>query len=161
MTTWSRWMTFRAVLLLSGLSLVGYVAYRYTLFQPPSAGSLYGTIFPLSLLLAGAGIVLAVRPDTLDQLRGPRGFAVRGGLTAFGAVWMATGAMCVASFARAIPEAPLGGTIDMVHMLSDHVVLPLGIAALAWAPARVARWLGARPAELAGGVEPTLIPGHG
>lgn len=43
------WNLFRALLFLSGLVLVGYVAYRFSLFNPPSHGSLYGRIFPLAL----------------------------------------------------------------------------------------------------------------
>lgn len=64
--------------------------------------------------------------------------------------------MCAAAFTTAIATAPLGGTFDMVHMLSDHVFLPVAVVALAWAPARVARWLGADGEEREKASEPAL-----
>lgn len=137
------WVGMRVLLFLAGLSLVGYVAYRYTLFSPPDHGSLYGKIFPLSLVLAALGMALAVRPLLLARVQGPAGLPLRTALTGLGAVWMGTGLTCVQSLATGILAAPLGGTIDMTHMLAQHVFLPLGVAALAWAPERVARWLGA------------------
>lgn len=148
--TW--WMTFRVIFFLAGISLVGYVAYRYTLFSPPDHGSLYGKVFPLALPFALLAMLLAVRPRLFEGLSGQAGLATRSVTTVFAGVWMATGLMCAASFSNAIVAAPLGGTFDMVHMLSDHVFLPVAIVALAWAPARVARWMGAvdeRPARIA------------
>jgi hypothetical protein len=156
MITGRRWALFRALLFLSGLTLVGYVAYRYTLAQPPDHGSLYGKIFPLSLLLALTGISLAASPHLLTRLRGRPGMACRGALTAFGGAWMATGVACTRSLAAGVPEAPLGGTIDLLHMASGHVYLPVGVVALAWGSARVARWLGAEEAPPAGVGEPAL-----
>jgi hypothetical protein len=67
------WMVFRGFLFLSGLALMGYVAYRYTLFNPPDHGSLYGKIFPLSLLLAALGMALALWPFLLDRVQGQIG----------------------------------------------------------------------------------------
>jgi hypothetical protein len=141
------WTIFRGLLFLAGFSLVGYVAYRYTLFSPPDHGSLYGKIFPLSLVLAVVGMMLAVRPHLLNRVRGHAGLPLRSALTVFGGVWMATGLMCAQSLAAGMAEAPLGGTVDMIHMLSQHVFLPIAVVALAWAPARVARWLGAQAVE--------------
>lgn len=143
MTTVRRWVLFRALLLLSGLTLVGYVAYRYTLFQPPDHGSLYGRIFPLSLTFALLGIALAIAPHLLSRLRGHPGMACRGAVTAFGGAWMATGLMCTRALAAGVAEAPLRGTLDLVHMLSGHVYLPVAVVALAWCSRRVARWMGA------------------
>lgn len=139
----SRWNVFRALLLLSASGLMAYVAYRYTLFSPPDHGTLYGKIFPLALVLALLGITLAARPHLCEGMRGQRRKAACSAVTVFGGVWMATGVMCVRSLAAGMVAAPLGGAFDMLHMLSDHVFLPLAVCALAWAPARVARWLGA------------------
>jgi hypothetical protein len=136
-----RWPTFRALLFLSGLTLVGYVVYRFALPQPPDYGSLYGRIFLLSLLLAVAGMVLGVSPRSLHDARGWPGSGIRVALSGFGAVWMATGLACTPSLVAGVSESPLRGTFDLIHMLSGHVYLPLAVAALAWAPARVARWL--------------------
>ncbi len=142
-----RWETFRAVLFLAGLALVGYVAYRYTLFNPPDHGSLYGKIFPLALPFAALAMALALRPGLIARVPGQGGLALRAAVTAFGGVWMATGMMCVAAFTGAIAEVPLGGTFDLMHMLNDHLFLPITVVALAWAPERVARWMGAEQAE--------------
>lgn len=138
-----RWTGFRALLFLAAISMLGYIAYRYTLFQPPDHGSLYGVIFPLSALLAVVGAVLAAEPFLLAGVRGRPGAALRGGLVGYGALWMATGVVCTRSLAAGIAAAPLGGSVDMLHMVAQHVFLPIAVAALAWAPARVGRWLGA------------------
>lgn len=155
MTTGRRWALLRALLFLAGLTLVGYVTYRYSLAQPPDHGSTYGKIFPLSLLLALAAISLAVSPHLLERVPGHPGMACRGALTAFSGTWMATGLACTRSLAAGVTEAPLAGTLDLVHMVSGHVFLPTAVVALAWSATRVARWLGAEEAPPARG-EPEL-----
>jgi hypothetical protein len=151
-----RWTLFRSLLLASGLGLLAYIAYRYSLFNPPDHGSLYGKIFPLSGVLAGLGITLAVRPRLFGRLRGQPKMAGCSALTAFGGAWMATGMMCVRSTAAAVVAAPLGGTFDMVHLMSDHLFLPVAVVALAWAPGWVAGRLGAQEEEPEMIAEPTL-----
>jgi hypothetical protein len=80
-----RWMVFRSLLLASGLGLLAYVAYRYTLFAPPDHGTLYGKIFPLSVVLAALGIALAVHPRLFGALRGQPRMATCSAVTALGA----------------------------------------------------------------------------
>lgn len=92
-------------------------------------------------------MVLAARPLFFARLRGPAALAVRAVTTGFAGVWMATGAMCTASTMKSIANAPLGGTIDVLHVFSDHVWLPLAVTALVWVPVRVAARLGAREGE--------------
>lgn len=142
MSSGRNWIIFRAALFLAGLAQVGYVIYRYTLFNPPDLATLYGKIFPLSLLLAGAAMMLALRPYLFEDVQGHAGSAARGALTSLGLLWMATGVMCAGMLAAGIAAAPLGGTFDMLHMVTDHVFLPFAVGALLWAPASVARWLG-------------------
>ncbi|GAC1659348.1 MAG: hypothetical protein NVS4B3_27560 [Gemmatimonadaceae bacterium] len=142
MTNGTRWLTFRVALFLSGINLVGYIVYRHTLVHPPSHGSVYGIIFYVSVLLSVAGVVLSVEPFLLAGEGRTRG-ALRGALTGFGLVWMSTGLLCARSLVDGVGKRPLGGAIDLLHMVSDHMLLPIGIAALAWVPARVAAWLGA------------------
>ncbi|GAC1654451.1 MAG: hypothetical protein NVS4B3_18460 [Gemmatimonadaceae bacterium] len=142
MTNGIRWLAFRAALFLSGINLVGYIIYRHTLVHPPNHGSVYGIIFYLSVVLSIAGVVLSVEPFLLAAEGRWRG-ALRGALTGFGAVWMTTGVLCARSLVEGVGKRPLGGAIDLLHMVSDHMLLPIGIAALAWAPTRVAAWLGA------------------
>ena len=140
-----RWVVFRGVLFLAGLALVGYVAYRYTLFNAPDHGSLYGKLFPLALPFAALAMALAVRPRLIARVPGQGGLALRGAVTTFGGAWMAMGLMCAAGFAKAVAEAPLSGTFDLMHMLSDHVFLPVAVVALAWAPDALPGWI--RPGQ--------------
>lgn len=144
------WAILRGLMGTSAIALIGYVAYRYSIYNPPRHGSLYATIFPLALPFALLALALAVRPRLLAGLAGGAGVAARAGATAFGGLWMATGAMCVAGFSKAVVEAPVEGTVNMVHLVSDHIFLPVAVVALAWVPDLVARWLGAESAESAG-----------
>lgn len=145
------WSVFRVALALSGLWLVGYVAYRYTLFNPPDHGTVYAYVLDASLVLAVVGMALAASPYLLHRAEGRSGLALRGALTLYGGIWMATGVGCVVSLTKGIAAAPLGGTVDMIHMLSDHIFLPLSVGILAWAPGWLARTLGA-PEEEGDGV---------
>lgn len=138
----SAWTAFRVALFVSGLWLLGYVVYRYTLFNPPEHGTVYGTIFPAALILALTGLVLAARPGLLGRRSGPGAGALKAGLSGFGILWMATGLHCTLSLLDGMAAAPLGGTIDMVHMVSDHVFLPVSVGVLAWAPGWLAGKLG-------------------
>jgi hypothetical protein len=135
-------MILRGGLFLASLGLFAYIVYRYTLYLPPDHGTVYGKIFPLSALLAASGIALAVQPFVFRDLRGVAGAGIRFGLTGLSGFWMATGLLCTRTLARGVVAAPLGGAFDLLHMVSDHVVLPLGIVALVWVPARLARRLG-------------------
>lgn len=133
------WSILRGLLLFSGISLVGYIGYRYTMATAPDHGTVYGKIFPLSALLAGFAILLAVEPGAMRGIDGTRGKVLRAGLTLLGGVWMATGVMCVQSLASGMLAAPFSGTLDMLHMVSDHIVLPIGLAIVAWTPASAHR----------------------
>lgn len=147
MTRWNRWMLLRGVLLLASLGLFAYIVFRYTLYLPPEHGSVYGKIFPLSALLAASGVALAVQPFLFRDLPGPGGTILRVGLTGVSGFWMATGLLCAHSLARGAMTAPLGGTFDLLHMVSDHVILPLGIMALVWVPSTIAHRLGGERPE--------------
>lgn len=140
------WMILRGLMGASAIALMGYVAYRYSIYNPPRHGSLYGTIFPFALPFALLALALAWRPRLLARLPGAAGAASRSGATLFSGLWMATGAMCVAGFSKAVVDAPVAGTLDMLHIFSDHIFLPVAVIALAWAPDRIARALGARDA---------------
>lgn len=136
------WILLRAVLFFSGLSLIGYVGYRYLVAGAPEAGTVYGVIFPASLLLAAVAILLAFRPALFRGADGATGFGLRGGLGLFGAVWMGTGLMCVQSLAAGVAASPLFGSLDFLHMVSHHVVIPAGVGLLVAIPGRVAAWAG-------------------
>ena len=128
----------RAILFLSAATLALYLPFKYAT-QLHAVTGLYAILFPLSGLLAIGGMVLAVKPEaacdcsTMTRIGG-------GGLAV---LWMATGLMCTASLTETVREMPLGGTIAMVHMLAQHVVLSMAILAFAIAPQRTARMFGA------------------
>ena len=128
----------RALLFLSAASLALYIPFKYAT-QLHAITGLYAFLFPLSGLLAAAGIVLAVKPEAACDCSTMT--RIGGGGLAMG--WMATGLMCTASLTEMVKEMPLGGSIAMVHMLAQHVVLSMAILAFAIAPARTARMSGA------------------
>lgn len=143
------WMLARTILFLSGVSLAGYVVYRYTLSgNPPEAGTVYGTIFPASLVLAGLAVVLAFKPYLFRGADGLTGYGLRGGLLGFGAVWMGTGLLCVQSLTAGMIEAPFFGSLEFMHMLSHHVVIPAGMGFLIGIPGQVMGWIEAPAAEV-------------
>lgn len=132
-------LVLRAILFLSAATLALYIPFKY-LTQLHAVTGFYAILFPLSGLLAAAGIVLAVKPEAAcDYSTMAR---IGGGGLAIG--WMATGLMCTASLTEMVQEMPLGGSVAMVHMLAQHVVLSMAIFSFAIAPARIARAFGAR-----------------
>lgn len=137
------WLLARGILLVSGISLAGYIVYRYTVAgNPPQVGTLYGTIFPASILLAILAVTLAVKPYLFRDADGMTGYGVRGGLLLFGAGWMGTGLLCVQSLTAGMIDAPVLGTLDFMHMLSHHVVIPAGMGFLVGIPTHVMDWVG-------------------
>lgn len=144
-TAWG-WLALRVALFIAAASLLVYIPYRYLAASHPAPGTVYGTIFPASALLALAGLVLAVRPDACACSK--RRTMVAGGLTAFGVTWMATGLQCLGSLAQTTLQTPLQGVLATFHMTAQHVFLSIGVVALAWAPERVARWCGASKLDI-------------
>lgn len=137
------WILARAVLFFSGVSLIGYVVFRYAFSgSPPEAGTVYGVVFPASTLLAVLALVLAFRPDLFRHARSAGGLGIRGGVVLFGAVWMGTGLLCVQSLTQGVLASPFVGSLNFLHMVSDHVILPAGVGLLAAAPGAVLSWAG-------------------
>jgi len=128
----------RAILFLSAATLALYIPFKYAT-QLHAVTGLYAILFPLSGLLAMSGMVLAVKPEAACDCSamtriGGGGLAVS---------WMATGLMCTASLTEMVSEVPLGGTVAMVHMLAQHVVLSMAILGFAIAPRQTAHMFGA------------------
>jgi len=135
------WVLARAILGFSGVSLALYVAYRYTVAgNPPEVGTAYSVIFPSSLLLAVLAVLLAFKPFLFRGVDGASGYGLRGGLLLMGAVWMGTGLLCVRSLTQGVIASPLVGTLEFMHMLSHHVVIPMGMGFLLGIPERVVEW---------------------
>lgn len=131
---------FRLALFLSALSLAAYIPYKYTT-QLHAITGIYAFLFPISGLLALAGITLAVKPATACDCAMP----MRTGIGALSVLWMATGVLCVKSLAVGVMNDPVQGSIAMVHMLAQHVFLSLSLLTFAFFPEQMARLLG-RPA---------------
>ena len=128
---------FRGAVFLAAVSLAAYIPYKYAT-QLHATSGLYAFAFPLSGLLALAGIVVAVRPQTACDCGAP----MRAGVGVVSLLWMATGMMCVASLASGVMHDPLLGSIASFHMVAQHVFLSLSLLAFAIWPAQMVRWLG-------------------
>ncbi len=137
MTRSKSWKVFRAVILVAAVSLGGYIAFK-TATRPHAFTGLYAVLFPLSIIVTVAGVALAIDPAL--GFRAPLWTRAAVGVAAAG--WLANGVLCVPSLTQATLSAPLAGLFATGHMLLQHVVLTIGVAALALAPRAVYRWFG-------------------
>ncbi len=131
-------LVLRAILFLSAATLALYIPFKYAT-QLHAVTGLYAILFPLSGLLAVGGMLLAVKPQAACDCSA----MTRIGGGALAALWMATGLMCTASLTEMFREIPIGGTVAMIHMLAQHVVLSMAILTFAIAPQQTARMFGA------------------
>ncbi len=113
----------------AAVSLAFYIPYKYAT-QLHAIDGMYAVMFPLSSILAIAGIVLGLRPGLTLHLSLP----VRVGAGVIAAGWLATGMLCVPSLTEMTLETPAAGLFAFFHMLVQHVVLSFGVAALVLAP---------------------------
>lgn len=130
-------LIFRAALFLAAASLAVYIPYKYATTLHAYEGP-YAFLFPLSGLLAIAGMWLAVKPQTACDCSVP----MRGAIGALSLLWMATGVQCVKMLAVGVMNDPLHGSIAAFHMVAQHVFLSLSLLTFAFFPQRTARWLG-------------------
>ena len=128
---------FRGALFATAASLAAYIVFKYAT-QLHAITGLYAFLFPLSSVLAVAGIVLAVRPRTGCDCSTP----MRAGAGALAVLWLATGVICVPSLIEMAADAPVNGTFAMFHMVAQHVFLSLSVLAFAFAPRAMLRLLG-------------------
>lgn len=131
---------FRAALFLAGASLAAYIPYKYATQLHATTGP-YAFLFPLSGLLAIAGMWLAVKPQSTCDCSVP----MRGGIGALSLLWMATGVQCARMLAVGVMDDPLLGSIAAFHMIAQHVFLSLSLLTFVFFPLRMARWLGVQP----------------
>ncbi len=128
---------FRIVLFASAASLAAYIPYKYAT-QLHAISGIYAFLFPLSSILAIAGIALAMRP----QLSCDCNAGIRSGVGALSIMWMATGFLCVSGMTSALLSNTVDGTIAFIHMGAQHIVLSLSLLAFAFMPARMMSMLG-------------------
>lgn len=124
---------FRGALFAAAVSLAFYIPYKYGTQLHANEG-LYAFLFPLSALLAAAGIVFAVKPGKSCDC----GVPMRTGLGALSILWLATGLACVGSLTTSIIADPLRGGFATFHMFVQHVFLSLAVLAFVVAPQRMA-----------------------
>lgn len=130
-------MVFRILLFAAAVSLAAYIPYKYAT-QLHAIHGLYALLFPLSGVLAAAGIVLALRPRAVCECS----TGVRVGAAALAGLWMVTGVLGVPSLMESVARSPAGGLFATFHMLAQHVFLSLTIIAFAFAPQAMVRKLG-------------------
>ncbi len=135
--TWSATLALRVALFAVAASLALYIPYKYATHLHAIEG-LYALLFPLSGVLALAGIVLAVKPQTGCGCSEP----MRAGVGVVAGLWMGTGLLCVPTLAATVQASPLGGMLATFHMLAQHVFLSSVLLAFAIAPSWTARTLG-------------------
>lgn len=130
---------FRTALFAAAASLAAYIPYKYAT-QLHAISGFYAFLFPLSSLLAVAGLIFAVKPTKACDC----GVTMRSGIAALSVLWLATGLMCVGTLTDAVVKDPLHGSIATFHMVAQHVFLSASLIAFAWMPTRMARALAAR-----------------
>ena len=131
-----RWTLFRIGLFAAAASLAGYIPYKY-MTQLHTAQGLYGFMFPLSAVLAAAGIWLALRPRKACDCS----VGVRAGVGLLAGLWLVTGVICVPALAEAVAKNPAGGLFATFQMFAQHILLSLAILAFAIAPRTMAEKL--------------------
>ncbi len=130
-------LSLRAVLFASAATLALYIPYKYAT-QLHAITGLYAFLFPLSGLLAAAGLILSVKPAKGCDCS----LMTRSGLGVLSGLWLATGLMCVGSLNQTLMADPVHGSIATIHMLLQHVLLSLTLIAFAVAPQRMAALFG-------------------
>lgn len=131
---------FRVLLFAAAASLAAYIPFKYAT-QLHALQGIYAFLFPLSGVLAAAGILLALKPQVACQCATP----VRAGVAALAGLWLVTGLLCVPSLMASIDKSPAGGLFATFHMLAQHIFLSASVLAFAFAPHRVLDALGAAP----------------
>lgn len=139
------WWVFRIALFAAAASLAAYILYKYAT-QLHALEGFYAFLFPLSGVLALAGIIVAIRPRSACDC----GVGIRAGVGALALLWMGTGLLCVPSLMEYIARSPLGGLFAFFHMTVQHVFLSLSLLAFAFFPKEVLAKFGVMeaPSEL-------------
>lgn len=131
------WTIARVAVLAAAASLACYIPYKYAT-HPPSMSGAYGFLFPLSTLIALAGIVLALRPGLAFRMP----IASRVALAGLGAAWATTGLLCLSSLAATTAKMPLPGLFATFHMLVQHVFLTFAVGGFVLVPRAIYRLFG-------------------
>ena len=137
-------MIFRVALFAAAASLAFYIPFKYATQMHVMQG-LYAFLFPLSGILALAGMALAIRPRlgcSCGDMDAQIGVPLRAGVGAIAVLWMVNGMLCVPTLAAMIQHSVWGGAFAAVHLTAQHIFLSSAILAFAFAPYWMARKLG-------------------
>ena len=130
-------MIFRIALFAAAASLAAYIPFKY-MTQLNTIEGFYAFLFPLSGILALAGMGLAIRPRSGCDC----GFGLRSGLGSIALLWLATGVLCVPTLAALVSVSVWGAAIAAFHMVAQHIFLSGALLAFAFAPNWIAHKLG-------------------
>ncbi len=123
------WLVYRFLLLAAAVSLAMYIPYKYAT-QLHAIDGLYFYLFPLSPIVAMAGIVLAYRPQFAFSMP----LWIRSAVSLISVGWIATGVLCIPSLSQTVIAEPLRGFFATFHMTAQHIFLSLGVAFFMMAP---------------------------
>lgn len=145
------WRIFRFLVLAAAASLAVYIPFKYAT-QLHAIEGIYAFLFPLSSLVALAGIGLAWKPET--AFRAP--LWIRAAVSVVAVGWIATGVLCIPSLTRTTMAAPLAGFIATFHMTAQHVFLSLSVTFMLLVPHTVYGWFRQPTPEVDGSREKTV-----
>ncbi len=131
------WNLFRFLLFAAAASLAAYIPFKYAT-QLHAIEGIYFYLFPLSSVVALAGILLAWKP--VDAFRLPLWLKAATSAIAIG--WIATGVVCIPSLAKTTMSAPALGLFATFHMVAQHVFLSLSVTFLLLVPHSFYAWFG-------------------
>jgi len=130
--TTTAWWIFRIALFSAAASLAAYIPFKYAT-QLHAVDGFYAFLFPLSGILALAGITVALRPRSTCDC----GAGIRAGVGSISILWLGTGMICTPSLAEHIASSPISGLFATFQMLAQHVFLSLSLIAFAFFPREV------------------------
>lgn len=129
------WISFRFLLFAAAASLAAYIPFKYAT-QLHAIEGIYAFLFPLSSVVALAGLLLAFKPELGFNLP----LWLRTATSAIAVGWIATGVICVPSLARTTLTAPFQGIFATFHMTAQHIFLSLSVTFMLLVPQAVYGW---------------------
>ena len=121
-------LIFRIALFLAAASLAAYIPFKYATSLHAISG-LYAFMFPLSGILAIAGMAFAIKPTMACDCGGGLDSSVAG----VSVLWGVTGMACTGSLFSMVMATPTAGLFATFHMLAQHIFLPASLLAFIFA----------------------------
>lgn len=128
---------FRTALFGAAASLAVFILYKLSTTLHATEG-FYAFMFPLSAILAAAGMTLAIKPAMSCDCS----VAMRSGVGATAVLWLATGAMCGPHIAEMAAHSPMRALYVGSLMTTQHIFLSSVILVFVFVPTWMSRKLG-------------------